>query len=612
MEFDNHVLLVISIGFLISSISVKGSNLSPFWSVADEVKEAFGPVLNEAEEAIGPATPFDLDKAEEALGPIPSLDEAKQALGPISSLDDAKEALSPVLDEAKEKLGPISPSTVEEAKSVTAKALDKVEEGFDSIASWISQNKLDVSSYLEKAHNKFGPVSSLDLDKAKEVLAPISPSFDEVGEALPPISPSIVDEAKDALGPNISPSLVDEAKDALGPISPDALDDAKEKLGSLASLFSQNKEEISTNSSSILDEAEKELSPVSPLTLDEAKEGIGSFSHKALDDAKEKFGSLSSLISQNKEEISSDSSSSVFADAEKELGPIFSSDLDEDSSSPVASLDPISFSTNVAKEKSGSLISQNKEEISSSEEDASSPNPSPASPSTLDEAEDAIGSISSKAFDEAKEAFGSITSFFSQNKVQISSPISSPVSPSTLDEARPSTLDEARDAMDSFSNKALDEAKDKFGSISSFFSQNKEEISSSSSSSMIYIDHDVALAIESLIKQGQSSSELAIVETRKLLSVTETIAAPDRGTCVKSCMDNYASSLDSFNKAMVELKARNAELLTDDISSAEGDILACQKCFTENKEQHPSPLKDLEEAIIKATGECLNVLNHSG
>lgn len=550
MEFDNHVLLVISIGFLISSISVKCSNLSPIWSSADEVKEAFGPVLNEAEEAIGPVSSFDLDKAEEKLGPIPSLDEAKQAIGPISSLDDAKEALSPVLHEAKEKLGPISPSTLQEAKSVTTKALDKVEEGIDSLASWISQNKLDVSSYLENAQKEFGPISSVDLDKAKEALGPISPSLHKAGEALPPISPSIVDEAKDALGPIISPSTVDEAKDAF---SSEALDEAKEKLGSIASLFTQNKKEISSDSSSILAEAEKDLGPVSPSSLDEPKEAASSFSHKALDDAKEKFGSLSSLNPQNKEEISYDSSS---------LGS-----------------------------------------MSSTDEDASSPAASPASPSTLDEAEEAIGSISSKALDEAKGAFGSITSFFSQKKLQISSqlgPISSPVSPSALDEARY--------AVDSFSDKALDEAKDKFGSISSFFSQNKEEISSS----MIYIDHDVALAIESLIKQGHSNSELAIEEARKLLSVTETIASPDRGTCVKTCLDSYASSLDRFNKAMEELRARNAEVLTDDVISVEGEIAACQKCFLENKEVKQSSLKDLEEAIMKTTRECLNVLHHLG
>ncbi|XP_023768868.1 uncharacterized protein LOC111917413 [Lactuca sativa] len=532
MKFENRVLVVISIGFLILSISVKCSDLSQFWSIADEVKDAFGPVLNEAEDGIGPVSSFNLDKAEKALGPIPSLDDARQGLGPISSLDfdKARDALSPVVDEAKEKLGPISPSTVEKAKSVTTKALDKVEEGFDSIASWISQNKVDVSSYLEIAQKEFGPVSSLDLDKAKEVLAPISPSLNE---ALPPISPSTVDEAKDALGPVISPSVVDEAKDALGS---EAIDEAKKKLGSITSLFSQkqNTEEIS--------EAEKESSPVAStsteLDKDEAKEAVGSFSHKALDEAKGKFGSLSSLISQNKEEISNA--------------------------------------------------------------------PSPASPSTLDEAEVAIGSISSEALDEAKEAFGSITSFFSKNKVQISSqlaPIYSPVSPSTLDEAK--------DAIDSFSNKALDEAKDKFGSISSFFSQNKEEISSFSSSS-IYIDHDVALAIESLIKQGLSNSKLAIEEARKLLSVTETIASPDRATCVKNCMDNYVSCFDSFNKAMEELTARNAEQMTDDVTSVEGDISACQKCFLENNEVKQSSLKDLEEAILKSTRECLNVLHHSG
>ncbi|CAH1417544.1 unnamed protein product [Lactuca virosa] len=604
MKFENHVLVVISIGFLISSISVNCLDLSQFWSIADEVKEAFGPVLNEAEEAIGPVSSVNLDKAEEALGPVPSLDEARQGLGPISSLDldKAKEALSPVIDEAKEKLGPISPSTVEKAKYVTTKALDKVEKGFDSIASWISQNKVDVSSYLEIAQKEFGPISSLDIDKAKEVLAPISPSLDE---ALPPISPSTVDEAKDALGPIISPSVVDEAKDALGS---EAIDEAKKKLGSIASLFSQkqNTEEIS--------EAEKEWSPVAStsteLDKDEAKEAVGSFSHKALDEAKGKFGSLSSLISENKEEISSDSSSSIFAEAEKDLSPIFFSD--EDVSSPVSPLHPISPSTydeakyeaigsissQEAKEKSGSLISQNKEEISDA--------PSPASPSTLDEAEVAIGSISSEALDEAKEAFGSITSFFSKNKVQISSqlgPIYSPVSPSTLDESR--------DTIDSFSNKALDEAKDKFGSISSFFPQNKEEISSFSSSS-IYIDHDVALAIESLIKQGLSNSKLAIEEARKLLSVTETIASPDRATCVKSCMDNYASCFESFNKAMEELRARNAEQMTDDVTSVEGDISACQKCFLENNEVKQSSLKDLEEAILKSTRECLNVLHHSG
>ena len=72
--------------------------------------------------------------------------------------------------------------------------------------------------------------------------------------------------------------------------------------------------------------------------------------------------------------------------------------------------------------------------------------------------------------------------------------------------ASPSTLNEAKEAIGSISSKALDEAKETFGSITSFFTQNKDE--KSSSYFTIYFDHDVALAMESLIKQCQSNSQL--------------------------------------------------------------------------------------------------------
>lgn len=173
MEFDNHILVVIFIISLVSSISVEGSNLSPSEKneIADEVKRTFGPVSS-----------LDLEKIEDAFSPFSSLEEVKEELGPISSWDEAKEALGSVLDDA---FGPISPSTLDDAKEealgpASSKVVDKAKQHFDSI----TQDKEDVSSDAQ------------NLDNDEDTSRPISSS------APTPISPStsskliIDDEAK--------------------------------------------------------------------------------------------------------------------------------------------------------------------------------------------------------------------------------------------------------------------------------------------------------------------------------------------------------------------------------------------------------------------------------
>ncbi|KAI3682786.1 hypothetical protein L1987_83028 [Smallanthus sonchifolius] len=492
-------------------------------------------------------------------------------------------------------------------------------DGLDSSSSLLKDDdiydevKMAFRTDLDGAKDKFGPISSFDLDDFEEVgdaFGPI-PSFDEATEALGPSASNVLRNAKDALGP-ISPSALDDAKEALGPASSkakEALDEAKKALSPGSSDAKEALGPTSDKAKEALDEAKGALGPAS----DKAKEALGPSSSNVIDKAREKFDSFTSWITQSKEDASSE-------------------DQKESPQAPSPSvLDPYGI-LDGAKQNFDSLldsITQSKDQIS---------------PSLMEEAKS--GPVSSIDIDQAKEApppdqaqkktgsspasspapllsEGSITSLIIQNKEEVSSePPSisvksrkelSPISSSNEDASSPSLLSASAPVLPSSFKEAIHAAKEKFSSISSYFSQNKVQTPPESDiklhSDSVYFDQDVALAIESMIKQAQSNSQLAMDEAKTLLS--DPIDSPDAGKCVQKCMANYESCSKKLNRAMEDLRARNVELFTDDIGAAEGEIYACQKCFQENTKTQ-SPFSELEEATIKATRECLNVLDHSG
>ncbi|KAI3805891.1 hypothetical protein L1987_21778 [Smallanthus sonchifolius] len=124
-----------------------------------------------------------------------------------------------------------------------------------------------------------------------------------------------------------------------------------------------------------------------------------------------------------------------------------------------------------------------------------------------------------------------------------------------------------------------------------------------------FFDHDVALAIESRIKQSQSDAQLAMDEAKKLLD-DPTIASSETGMCLSKCVDKYGASLNELNRAITDLGVRDVTLLADDFGAVETDISTCQACFTENIGED-SPLKALEEATTKAARECLTVMDYA-
>ncbi|KAK1428121.1 hypothetical protein QVD17_16949 [Tagetes erecta] len=421
---------------------------------------------------------------------------------------------------------------------------------------------------FNNAKEKFGPISSLDFEQyeeAKDAFGPI-PSFDEAKEALGPAASPILEKAREALGP-ISPAAIEDAKEALGPASSKAketlgpasasvIDKAREKLDSITSWITQNKEETSLEGKGTLPPSEAPSPIVSPFDP-----------YGLLDGAKENFNSLLDSITKEKEQISS----SLSDDAQKKSGPVSSIDIDKAKENEARkSLSPIS-----------NVIT-----------------PSPASSSSPE------GSDLSKALDEAKEKSESPSNLTKSRKElrdddpsgssTVSAPAPAPILPSTFKEA-------------------MDVAKEKFSSLTSYLSQNKVQISAEPEtkprSNSAFFDHDSALAIESMIKQAQSNSQLAIDEAKTLLS--DPIDSSDSGNCVQKCMTSYESCSQKLKRAMEDLKARNVELLKTDIGAVEGEINVCQKCFQENTKTQ-SPFSDLEEATIKATRECLNVLDHSG
>lgn len=124
-----------------------------------------------------------------------------------------------------------------------------------------------------------------------------------------------------------------------------------------------------------------------------------------------------------------------------------------------------------------------------------------------------------------------------------------------------------------------------------------------------FFDHDVALAIESRIKQSQTDSQLAMDEAKKLLNDPK-IASSETGKCLGKCVEKYGASLNKLNTAITDLGVRDVTLLADDFSAVEADIGSCQACFSENMGED-SPMKALEEATTKAARECLTVMDYA-
>ncbi|KAJ0520517.1 putative pectinesterase inhibitor domain-containing protein [Helianthus annuus] len=124
-----------------------------------------------------------------------------------------------------------------------------------------------------------------------------------------------------------------------------------------------------------------------------------------------------------------------------------------------------------------------------------------------------------------------------------------------------------------------------------------------------FIDHDVALVIESRIKQSQSDAQSAMDEAKKLLK-DPNMASSETGKCLSKCVDKYGASLNKLNRAIADLGVRDVTLLADDFGAVEVDISTCQACFAENIGED-SPLKSLEEATMKAVRECLTVMDYA-
>ncbi|KAK9057228.1 hypothetical protein SSX86_022063 [Deinandra increscens subsp. villosa] len=356
-------------------------------------------------------------------------------------------------------------------------------------------------------------------------------------------------------------NALNEAKEKLGPVSPSDFDleEAKEALGPIPS-FGEAKEALGpVLSPAAIEKAREALSPISPAAIDKAKKALGPASSKA----QEALGpSSSGVIDKARAQL--DSIASWITQSKAAEGTTSPSETPVEAPSPVSPLDPYGILEG-AKQNFDSLLD-------------------------------------------------SITQEKEQEQISSSGPAASNVDiVSTSPTSSPSP---AADSSSSDLSKILDKAKEKFSSISSYISlqqnnnNNKVQLASS-----VYLDHDVALAVESMIKQAQSNAQLAADEAKTLFS-DPVIDSSDPGKCVKICMGSYESSTNKLNKAMEDLKARNVELLRDDIRAVEGEILACQKCFQEHdhddtKTTQQSPFHDLEEATIKATHECLNVLNHS-
>ncbi|PWA55853.1 Pectinesterase inhibitor [Artemisia annua] len=386
-------------------------------------------------------------------------------------------------------------------------------------------------------------------------------------------------------GSNLSPSSssqenerrVDEVKKALGPL----LDEAKEEFGPISSW---DFEEVQEAFGPISDGAREAFGPISSLDLEKVEEAFGPIS----DETKEAFGPVSS---------------SMLHEAKEALGPISPSTLEE-------AKEAFTEKAQEQFDSIASLITQNKEATSSESSEA----PTPISPSTYEKAKEEFSTISS----EVKHKFDSITSFMTQNKEETSSKSSSisneseqnlsPMSSYDLDSETP-VLTPASSPSSFY--KAVDEAKHRLGSISSLFTQKKDVKSTNKAEAtpLIYIDHDVSLAIESLIKQALSDLQQAIEQAKKI-SVAIPIATPDTeiSICLNSCIDNYETCEHNLLQGREDLKARNSESLKKHLSEIEGEINECRKCYSEHTDDK-SPLGGVEEATIKAARDCLNVLN---
>ncbi|KAJ0791014.1 putative invertase/pectin methylesterase inhibitor domain superfamily [Helianthus annuus] len=470
--------------------------------------------------------------------------------------DEVNNEFGRKLDEAADKLGPLSSSDLEQ--------LEEAKDAFGPIPSFEEATEAlspSSSSLLKKAKEALGPISPSTIDDAQEALGPISPAaLEKAKEALGPISPSTIEDAKKALGPASS-----KAKETLGPSSSGVIDKAKEKIDSIASWITQNKEDTSSEDQNAPTPSSPNASPLDP--------------YGVLDGAKEKFDSLLDDITEEKEQISP----SLAEEAQKESSPLSSKDNDEAQNKMGPSSAP---SPDSSKESDLSKIIDKAKSIFNNKEEISSESPS----------------ISVKAPNEQ----GPMSSVNEDVSSMTSVPASGPV--------LPSTLEEAKDAIGSYSSKAMDAAKEKFSTISSYLSQNKLQKPPGSDiklhSTPVYLDHDDALAVESLIKQAQTNTQLAMDEAKTIVS-DPTIDPSGTAKCVDKCMAHYGSCDKKLNKALDDLKSRNVEVLKDDITEVEGEIQACQKCFLANTKMQ-SMFKDLEDATIKATRECLNVIDHSG
>ena len=124
---------------------------------------------------------------------------------------------------------------------------------------------------------------------------------------------------------------------------------------------------------------------------------------------------------------------------------------------------------------------------------------------------------------------------------------------------------------------------------------------------------DASAVLEMHVNAGMSATRRAIYKAKKALE--EDAYIPKEGSSyyadsIQVCLDSYDSATDSWNSALVSLKAKRGFDVANDLTSVSSMVMSCEDAFTGG--DHPtvvndSPLARIDRLILKMTSNALKL-----
>ncbi|PSR94692.1 Pectinesterase inhibitor domain protein [Actinidia chinensis var. chinensis] len=123
---------------------------------------------------------------------------------------------------------------------------------------------------------------------------------------------------------------------------------------------------------------------------------------------------------------------------------------------------------------------------------------------------------------------------------------------------------------------------------------------------------DVSAVLELQVNAGMNATRRAIYKAKEALH-EDTYISKDGSSyyadSIQVCLDSYDSATDSWNSALVSLKAKRGFDVANDLTSVSSMVMSCEDALTGGDPTvvNDSPLARIDRLILKMTSNALKL-----